>query len=134
MEVNATATAAGLAAYFEQRGTYPQELRLAFGITMDKTHAIDTHASINEEYRPWFRYHRLEAPLDIDVGTVRVQVPAGIGLLYSAGLDGLDGYGTLHVDEMGRGDLIIWPPPREMVRMAEAGEALTTPKKDTPAR
>ena len=37
MEVNATATAAGLAAYFVQRGVYPQELRLAFGITMDKS-------------------------------------------------------------------------------------------------
>ena len=134
MEANATATAAGLAAYFVQRGKYPQELRLAFGITMDKTQAIDTHASISEAYRPWFRYRRLKAPLDIDVGTVRVQVPAGTGLLYSAGLDGLDGYGTLHVDEMGRGDLIIWPPPREMVRMTEAGEEHTTPKKDTPAR
>jgi hypothetical protein len=134
MEVNATATAAGLAAYFVQRGVYPQELRLAFGITMDKSHAIDPHASINEAYRPWFRYRRLKAPLDIDVGTVRVRVPTGVGLLYSAGLDGLDGYGTLHVDEMARGDLIIWPSPREMVRMTEAGEALTGPKKDTPAR
>ncbi|MDG1837460.1 MAG: hypothetical protein P8I91_01495 [Phycisphaerales bacterium] len=134
MEANATATATSLAAYLVQRGQYPQELRLAFGITMDKMHAIDPHASISEDYRPWFCYRRLKESIDIDVGTVRVEVPAGTGLLYSAGLDGLDGYGILHVDERGRGDLIIWPPPRVMIRMAEAGESLPTPKKDAPAR
>jgi len=116
MEVNATATAAGLLSYKIDRGHYPVELRLCFGTTMEKTHAVDEHAMISEGYRPWLQYRLVDSPLAIDIGTTRVTVEPGTGLLYSTGLDGLDNRGVLHVDEHGRGDLLIWPPPRDLVR------------------
>ncbi|MCH2139902.1 MAG: hypothetical protein MK100_02575 [Phycisphaerales bacterium] len=116
MEVNATATSAGILSYKIDRGHYPVELRLCFGTTMDKSWAADEHAMISGGYRPWLQYRRLDRPLAIDVGTTRVTVEPGTGLLYSTGLDGLDDRGVLHVDEKGRGDLLIWPPPRDLVR------------------
>ncbi|MDP7028954.1 MAG: hypothetical protein QF733_01880 [Phycisphaerales bacterium] len=127
MEVNASATAAGLAAYRIERGLYPQTLRTAFGITMNKEWAKDGHATVSEGYRPWFRYRRLEAPADLDIGTARVEIPAGIGLLYSTGLDGVDGLATRHADERWQGDLIIWPPTEELLRGAEKPDAKATP-------
>ncbi|MDP7070964.1 MAG: hypothetical protein QF561_06415 [Phycisphaerales bacterium] len=116
MEVNASSVAAGLAAYKSLRGVYPKELRMTFGITMDKQWAVDTHAQISEGYRPWFVYRYMETPRQLDIGTQRVMVPAETGLLYSRGLDGLDNLAVLHADERGSGDLIIWPPPRDLIR------------------
>ncbi|MCP4838478.1 MAG: hypothetical protein GY894_03825 [Planctomycetes bacterium] len=116
MDVNATSISAGLAAHKAIRGVYPQELRMVFGVTADKQWAIDTHAQISEGYRPWFVYRFIDKPRPLDIGTTRVIVPAGTGLLYSRGLDGLDDLAVLHADERGWGDLIIWPPPRNLLR------------------
>ena len=116
VDVNATATAAGLAAYKRDRGVYPKEMRIAFGITIDKQFVPDEYASITEDYRPWFVYRYISERRELDVGTKRVWLQPGMGLLYSTGRDGLDSLGKLHVDEQGRGDLIYWPPPQELVR------------------
>ena len=128
MEVNAAATAAGLAAYRIERGVYPQELRTAFGITMSKPLAKDGHATVSEGYRPWFRYRRLDAPIDLDIGTTRVELPAGMGLLYSTGRDGVDGLAVRHADERWQGDLVIWPPPDSLVRAARNSTAKAAPQ------
>jgi hypothetical protein len=116
VDVNATATAAGLAAYKRDRGVYPKEMRIAFGITIDKQFVPDEYASITEDYRPWFVYRYISERRELDVGTTRVWLQPGMGLLYSTGRDGLDSLGKLHVDEQSRGDLIYWPPPQELVR------------------
>ena len=116
VQVNATATAAGLAAYKRDRGNYPKELRIAFGISIDKFQAVDEFALFSEGYRPWFVYRYLDQKRELDVGKTRVWLEPGTGLLYSTGRDGIDSIGKLHVDEQGRGDLIIWPPPQELVR------------------
>jgi hypothetical protein len=116
VEVNATATAAGLAAYRRARGVYPKEMRLAFGVSIDKQFAIDEFALVSEGYRPWFVYRYIATRREVDIGTKRVWLEAGIGLLYSTGRDGMDGQGRLHVDEQGRGDLLIWPPAQELLR------------------
>jgi hypothetical protein len=116
VEVNATATAAGIAAYKRDRGVYPKEMRIAFGITVDKQFVTDDYAMITEDYRPWFVYRYISKRRELDVGTTRVWLEPGMGLLYSTGRDGQDSLGTLHVDEKGRGDLIFWPPPEELVR------------------
>ena len=122
MEVNATSTSAAVAAYKSLRGVYPKELRMAFGITGDKRWAVDSHAQVSEGYRPWFVYRYVDKkPRQLDIGTVRVEVKPGTGLLYSRGLDGLDDLAVLHADERGRGDLIIWPPPRDLVREKQSG-------------
>lgn len=116
VEVNATATAAGIAGYKQERGVYPKEMRIAFGITLDKPFAVDDYALIADGYRPWFVYRYISKRRELDVGKTRVWLEPETGLLYSAGRDGMDGLGKLHVDEQGRGDLIIWPPPIELVR------------------
>ena len=116
VEVNATATAAGVAAYRQDRGVYPKLMRLALGITIDKQFVPDEYALITEGYRPWLIYRYISERRELDVGTIRVWLEPGLGLLYSTGRDGLDGLGKLHVDERGRGDLIFWPPPLELVR------------------
>lgn len=123
VEVNATATAAGIAGYKQDRGVYPKEMRIAFGITVDKAFAVDDYALIADDYRPWFVYRYISKRRELDVGKIRVWLEPGTGLLYSAGRDGMDGLGTLHVDEQGRGDLIIWPPPLELVREQHGTDA-----------
>ena len=92
---------------------------MAFGITINKDWAVDQYAVLSEGYRPFLRYRYLEEDRSLDVGTIRVTIPKGTGLLYSAGLNGLDDLAWTHVSERGRGDLVIWPPPRELVRETE---------------
>lgn len=123
VEVNATATAAGLAAYKRDRGVYPKQMRIAFGITIDKRFAVDEYALISEGYRPWFVYRYISERREVDIGNKRVWLEPGTGLLYSMGRDGLDGQGRLHVDEQGRGDLLIWPPPEELLRAQLGGDS-----------
>ncbi|MBT5583428.1 MAG: hypothetical protein HOJ54_05425 [Phycisphaerae bacterium] len=123
VEVNATAAAAGIAGYRQDRGVYPKEMRIAFGITLNKSFVVDEYALIADGYRPWFVYRYISKRRELDVGKIRVWLEPGTGLLYSAGRDGIDSLGKLHVDEQGRGDLIIWPPPLELVREQHGTDA-----------
>ena len=63
-----------------------------------------------------FRYRLLKERTSLDVGTTRVWLPKGTGLLYSIGSDQEDGLGSEHAVDDSTADIIIWPPTKALVR------------------
>lgn len=114
-EVNATASAAALASYVQNRDTYPSAMRLLYGITGSKEYDKDIH----DLDRRGFVYRVPKVRKSVDIGRTRVWLEPGIGLLYSVGRDGIDGLAARHLDVESGGDLLIWPPAHTLVREHE---------------
>jgi hypothetical protein len=115
-EVNAAATSAGLAGYLVDRGVYPHEMRMTYGISTSKVFDQDIH---DPDFSA-FKYRVRDQRNPVDVGTIRVWIEPDTGLLYSVGRDGFDGIGERHLAVDSDGDLIIWPPPDTLVRLQSA--------------
>lgn len=112
MQTYGTATAVGLAAYRNERGVYPNQIRYTYGLTMNKRRDHDVWDSELSGFL--YRFSDKKRPLD--VGPLRVWIPEDMGLLYSVGRNAYDEFGVLHLVEEGTGDYILWPPPAELIR------------------
>ncbi len=106
-ELDATSVAAGIAAYRRLRGNYPRFTRMAYGIDIARHKDFDRFSS---DKLP-FVYFLPDEDWTLNVGTGQVVIPAGTGVLYSRGRDGIDHQGFRHSIDGYDGDLIIWPPP-----------------------
>ena len=108
----ATASAAALASYVQDRDTYPSAMRLLYGITGSKAYDMDIH----DLDRRGFVYRVPKVRKSVDIGRTRVWLEPGVGLLYSVGRDGIDGLAARHINVESGGDLLIWPPAHTLVR------------------
>ena len=54
--------------------------------------------------------------LNIQGHTEEVEVPNGVPVVYSRGVDTLDGDAKTHTDDGMIGDIVVWPPLRMLER------------------
>ena len=54
--------------------------------------------------------------LSIQGSANAVEVPAGIPVIYSRGVDTVDGDAKVHQDDGSIGDIVVWPPLRMLER------------------
>jgi len=106
-ELDATSVVAGIAAYRRLRGVYPRVARMAYGIDVARHKDVDRFSTDNLP----FIYFLADEDWTLNVGTGQVVIPAGTGVLYSRGRDGIDNKGVRHSVDGFDGDLVIWPPP-----------------------
>jgi hypothetical protein len=118
-ELDATTIAAGIAAYRRLRGAYPRFARMAYGIDVPRHKDFDRFSTDNLP----FVYFMPDQDWTLNVGTGQVVIPAGTGVLYSRGRDGIDNQGMRHSIDGYDGDLIIWPPPSVFELQAADGSS-----------
>jgi hypothetical protein len=102
-----------LCAYKKTYGVFPDDKEKAYGQFIRKT------ISDIDPYDPKFghlRYRFLVRAEQVDTSLGRVQVDADECLLYSKGADQNDGRGRAHTDSGEDGDLVIWPPLKQLAR------------------
>ncbi len=111
--VNGTAVAAGLSAYKQTYGVYPDDKEKAYGQFIRKLIAdVDPF----DEKFGRLRYRFLTRPDNIDTPVGRIRVAEDQAILYSRGADQSDGRAREHTDDGLGGDLVLWPPLKQLAR------------------
>lgn len=113
--VNGTAMAAGLCAYKQQYGTYPNDAEKTYGQFVRKS--ISDIDPFDKSYGT-FRFRRLDSDQSVDTPAGRVWIKAGEALLYARGVDHADNMASNHTEDGSNGDIVIWPPIRALEREA----------------
>jgi hypothetical protein len=110
--VNGTAVAAGLCAYRRTFGTYPVHHRMAYAQFVRKSSDVDPW---DQSYGPLL-YILTSERHAIDTPQGRIWVEPGEAIVYSRGQSHADERATQHTDNGVNGDIVIWPPLRELSR------------------
>jgi hypothetical protein len=92
---------------------------MAYGIDVPRHKDFDRFSTDNLP----FVYFMPDQDWTLNVGTGQVVIPAGTGVLYSRGRDGIDNQGMRHSIDGYDGDLIIWPPPSVFELQAADGSS-----------
>jgi len=110
--VYGTAMAAGLCGYHNQFGTYPRDSDMTYAMFVRKSLDRDP---FDLQFLP-FKYYLTDERTAIDTLSGRLWLEAGTGVLYSRGQDNMDDRAKEHTDDGARGDIVIWPPIKALLR------------------
>jgi hypothetical protein len=111
-EVNGTAMAAGLCAYYKTFGSYPDKSEKLYGQSARKRSDADPY---HKELQT-FRYYLLDNRHAIATPAGRVWVEPGQAMLWSQGQDLEDQRGARHTNDGADGDMVLWPPIKALER------------------
>jgi hypothetical protein len=113
-ELNGTALAFGVAAYYRSSGAWPQGIDATYGVSTSK----------RTDYDPWDRqrgrwlYERLASPKTMETPYGQLQVSGAV--IYARGVDGQDGLAKSASLDGLTGDFVAWPALRAVSRGAAA--------------
>jgi hypothetical protein len=109
---NGTAFAAAVVArYRADQGRWPQKLEIAIQADYMKTKMnLDP---FDKGYKG-FEYRAVTKPKAVDAAVGRIEAP-GV-LIFAKGIDHESNEAATHTDDGSKGDILIWPPVRELAR------------------
>lgn len=109
---NGTAFAAAVVArYRADQGRWPQKLEIAIQADYMKTKMnLDPY---DKGYKG-FEYRAVAKPKAVDAAVGRIEAP-GV-LIFAKGIDHESNEAATHTDDGSKGDILIWPPVRELAR------------------
>lgn len=111
-EVNGTAMAAGLCAYYKTFGAYPDKSEKLYGQSSRKRSDSDP---FHKELQP-FRYYLLPGRQAVDTPAGRLWIEAGQAVLWSQGQDLEDQRAIRHTNDGVADDMVLWPPIKALER------------------
>lgn len=109
-QVNGTGMAAGICGYYRTYNTWPRGQRRLYAAHCRKVSDLDPY----DRNMGTFLFIYPESRHTMDTPAGRIQVPAGMAILYSRGVDGSNERAAEHTDDGLSGDLVIWPPYRAL--------------------
>jgi len=109
---NGTAFAAAVVArYRADQGRWPQKVEIAIQSDYMKTKMnLDPY---DKGYKG-FEYRAVAKPKAVDASVGRIEAP-GV-LIFAKGIDHESNEAATHTDDGSKGDILIWPPVRELAR------------------
>lgn len=112
LAVNGTAMAAGICSYYQTFGNFPSNTRRLYAAHMRKSSDVDPY---EQSFGPLL-YLFINNRREIDTSYGRIWVEPGHGILYSRGQNHSDDLARNHTDDGSDGDIVIWPPPKALMR------------------
>jgi hypothetical protein len=112
LAVNGTAMAAGLCSYYRTHGTYPRDQHRLYAAHVRKASDVDPY----DQSFGHLLYLFVDSRREIDTPHGRIWVEPGNGIIYSRGQNYADNRARLHTDDGSQGDIVIWPPPKALMR------------------
>ena len=111
-ELNGTAVAFGVAAYYRESGSWPSGIENTYGVSTEKRFDLDPW----DPKRGRWQYEKADAPRTVEYDGAQLQVSGGI--VYAVGADREDaGAKKATVDGL-TGDFVAWPALRAVSRGA----------------
>jgi hypothetical protein len=111
-EVNGTALAAGLCAYYKTYNAYPDKTEKLYGQSARKRSDSDPY---HRELQG-FRFALLSSRQAVDTPAGRLWIEPGQALMWSQGQDLEDQRSVRHTNDGASGDMLIWPPIKALER------------------
>ena len=111
--INGTILSAGLCGYYSTFGqAWPKSLAPIYAVSAVKRFNFDPY---NKSYGR-FVYRKLRSRRSIETDYGQLWIDADGCMLYSIGTDHADGGGTISSVDGSNGDLLVWPPTRQLAR------------------
>ena len=110
VEVNGTCAALAVCAQYKKDGRWPADIRSARSNTR-RLSVVDPF-SIESKVIKYWKPNRLR----INGHRGEVVIDSGLPVIYSLGVDTLDGDAKTHTDNGIEGDIVVWPPLRMLER------------------
>ena len=110
-EVNGTCVALAVCVQYQMDGgRWPSDIRSSRSHTR--------RLSVVDPFSPTSKEFMIYKPIRLSIqGSANaVEVPAGIPVIYSRGVDTVDGDAKVHQDDGSIGDIVVWPPLRMLER------------------
>ncbi|MDA1105014.1 MAG: hypothetical protein O2855_00265 [Planctomycetota bacterium] len=115
--INGTALAAGLCSYrWSYEGRWPSAVKAAHAAHIVKRFDFDPF----DKQGQTLSYRTFEGSKNLQVPGGSVSVPEV--MLWSLGMDGKNDNLSSHTDDGSKGDILLWPPVRELQRESRGGK------------